>query len=295
MPTPRKTKPMSLGRFVSYAIIVFFLVFYMVPILWLFVSSTRDDVTLLTANPMAYGSWSNLKDSWNELANFNNFQILQWAKNSLIYTVGGVSVSLIACIPAGYSLALGDFPGRKAILVLTLIAVITPSTAVALPIFLGMKLVGLNNTYTSLILATGFFPFGVYLSYIYFTTSLPRAILDSARVDGCSRFAQFIFIALPLAKPAIALVAFFSFLSNWSNYFLAFVLLGDDDLYNLPVGLAALVSGSGALTNVTVTTLQIRKPEVILAAILVILPVLLVFLVAQRLVRAGLLSGAEKG
>lgn len=295
MPALRKTKSMSLGRFVSYAIIAFFLVFYMVPILWLFISSTRDDVTLLTANPMAYGSWSNLKDSWNELANFNNFQILQWAKNSLIYTVGGVSVSLIACIPAGYSLALGDFPGRKAILVLTLIAVITPSTAVALPIFLGMKLVGLNNTYLSLILATGFFPFGVYLSYIYFTTSLPRAILDSARVDGCSRFGQFVFIALPLAKPAIALVAFFSFLSNWSNYFLAFVLLGDDDLYNLPVGLAALVSGSGALTNVTVTTLQIRKPEVILAAILVILPVLLVFLVAQRLVRAGLLSGAEKG
>lgn len=93
----------------------------------------------------------------------------------------------------------------------------------------------------------------------------------------------------------MALVAFFSFLAIWSNYFLAFVLLTDDKLYNLPVGLTVLVSSSGALSNLPSNDVPIKKPEVILAAILVVLPVLLIFMVAQRFVRSGMLSGAEKG
>ena len=204
-------------------------------------------------------------------------------------------LSLVASIPGGYALALSEFPGRRLILILTLIAMITPSTAVVLPIFLEMNLLGLNNTYAGLILASGFFPFGVYLSYVYFSTSLPKGVMDSARVDGCTRLQLFFRIALPLARPIVALVAFFSFLAIWSNYFLAFVLLSDDRLYNLPVGLTALVSGSGALSNLPSNDVPIKKPEVVLAAILVILPVLVIFLAAQRFVRSGMLSGAEKG
>jgi multiple sugar transport system permease protein len=119
--------------------------------------------------------------------------------------------------------------------------------------------------------------------------------MDSGRVDGCTPFQLFTRIALPLAPSLIALVAFFSFLGNWNNYFLAFVLLSDDNLYNLPVGLTALVSGSGALSNLPANIVPIKKPEVILASILVVLPVFLLFLVSQRFLRAGLLSGAEKG
>ena len=221
--------------------------------------------------------------------------MVTWATNSLIYSVGGVLLSLVASIPGGYALAASEFPGRKLILVLTLIAMITPSTAVVLPIFLEMNLLGLNNTYGGLILASGFFPFGVYLTYVYFSTSLPKSVMDSARIDGCDRFQLFSRIALPLARPIVALVAFFSFLAIWSNYFLAFVLLTDDKLYNLPVGLTVLVSSSGALSNLPSNDVPIKKPEVILAAILVVLPVLLIFMIAQRFVRSGMLSGAEKG
>jgi hypothetical protein len=93
----------------------------------------------------------------------------------------------------------------------------------------------------------------------------------------------------------VALIAFFSFLANWSNYFLAFVLLSDDKLYNLPVGLTALISGSGALSNSTASEIPIRMPEAIQASILVIAPVLIIFLISQKFVRTGMLSGAEKG
>ncbi|MEJ6708516.1 MAG: carbohydrate ABC transporter permease, partial [Amylibacter sp.] len=188
-----------------------------------------------------------------------------------------------------------EFPGRRLILIATLIAMITPSTALVLPIFLELNQLGLTNTYSGMVLASGFFPFGVYLTYIFFSSSLPKGVLDSAVIDGCSRIQVFTHIALPLAKPIISLVAFFSFLAIWANYFLAFVLLTDPNLYNLPVGLTDLVSSSGALSNLAGNDIPIRKPEVLLAALLIILPVLIVFLVAQRFVKSGMLAGAEKG
>jgi multiple sugar transport system permease protein len=286
---------LGIGRFAVFATLAFFVCFYGIPLLWLFLAGTRSEASLLSDPPFWFGSWEAFSATWQNLTSYNNFQIVTWAANSLIYALGGVALSLIACIPAGYALAASEFPGRKLILVLTLIAMITPSTAVVLPIFLELNLLGLNNTYAGLILASGFFPFGVYLTYVYFSTSLPKGVMDSARVDGANRFELFTRIALPLAWPIVSLVAFFSFLGIWSNYFLAFVLLSDDKLYNLPVGLTALVSSSGALSNLPSNDVPIRKPEVVLAAILVVLPVLLIFIVAQRFVRSGMLSGAEKG
>ena len=283
------------SRFVVFATLAFAVCFYGIPLLWLFLSGTRSESSLFSDAPFTLGSWDAFVHTWTNLTTYNNFQILTWATNSLIYSVGGVLLALVTSIPAGYALAASDFPGRKLILVVTLIAMITPSTAVVLPIFLEMNLLGLNNTYAGLILASGFFPFGVYLTYVYFSTSLPKGVMDSARVDGANRFQLFSRIALPLARPIISLVAFFSFIGIWSNYFLAFVLLSDDKLYNLPVGLTALISSSGALSNLPSNDVPIRKPEVILAAILVILPVLLIFIIAQRFVRSGTLSGAEKG
>jgi len=295
MATGIQKSMLSFGRLTVYATLLFFLVFYGLPLIWLFFAATKSETSLVSLHPLLPGSWEALSSTWNDLTSYNDFQLASWALNSLIYSVGGVSVSLFTCIPAGYVLAVYDFPGRTTILILTLISLLTPAAAVALPIFLEMRLLGLNNTMWGLILATGYFPFGVYLAYVYFSSSLPNGVLDSGRVDGCNSFQLFTRIVLPLAKPVIALVAFFSFLANWSNYFLAFVLLSDDKLYNLPVGLAALVSGSGALTNITTNDIPIRKPEVLLASILVVLPVLVVFLGAQRFVRAGLLTGAEKG
>lgn len=290
----RGLRSFSLGRFVVFATLGFAVCFYGGPLLWLINAASRSEASLLSDPPFALGSWEALTRTWGNLTSYNDFQIGTWALNSLVYAVGGVLLSLIASVPAGYTLATSEFRGRKLILVATLVAMITPNTAVALPIFLEMNLIGLNNTHAGLILASGFFPFGVYLSYVYFATSLPKGVLEAGVLDGCSNTQLFTKIALPLAQPLVALVAFFSFVAIWSNYFLALVLLSDDKLFNLPVGLAALVGGSGALSNLPSSDTPIRKPEVLLAAILVVLPVLVVFTVAQRFVREGLLAGAEK-
>ncbi|MDB5537770.1 MAG: putative sugar transporter, permease protein, partial [Devosia sp.] len=179
-----RTAPIRLNlcRFVVYATLAFAVCFYGIPLLWLFIAGTRSEASLLSDPPFALGTWEAFTRTWNNLTSYNNFQIVTWATNSLIYSVGGVLLSLVASIPGGYALALSEFRGRKLILLLTLIAMITPSTAVVLPIFLEMNLLGLSNTYAGMFLASGFFPFGVYMTYLYFSSSLPKGVMDSARV-----------------------------------------------------------------------------------------------------------------
>jgi multiple sugar transport system permease protein len=283
------------GWLAVYATLAFAVCFFGIPLLWLFLAATRSQSSLFGDPAFTVGDWGTVIKTWTNLTSYNDFQIVRWAMNSAIYSVGGVGLSLVSAIPAGYVLAVYQFPGRRLILILTLVAMITPNSAIVLPLYLEMNLLGLSNSYLGLILATGFFPFGVYLAYIYYVSSLPKDILDNARIDGCSRLRCFLSFGLPLALPVIALVAFFSFVANWANYFLAFVLLSNDDLYNLPLGLTTLISGSGALNNTTPSDIPVRMPEAIQAAILVIAPVLVIFLVSQRYVRAGTLSGAVKG
>ena len=97
-----------------------------------------------------------------------------------------------------------------------------------------MHLIG---TIWSVVLPYSFYPFGVYLTYIYFSTALPRDLLDAARIDGCTEFGLFRRIALPLAAPVVALVGFFSFVANWTNYFLPYVMLPSSNEYPVQVGI----------------------------------------------------------
>lgn len=252
-------------------------------------------MSLVVDAPLSFGSWAALQASWDNLAGYNDFQLQTWALNSVIYTAGSLVLTLISCIPAGYILATSEFRSRKFILIMTLVAMITPSQAIVLPIFLELTALGLINTYTGLILASSFFPFGVYLSYIFFSTSLPGSVIESARIDGCGEFKCFLFVALPMARSLVALVSFFSFVNNWNNYFLAFILISDDSKMNLPVGLTSLLSSTGAMNPTTASNIPIGQPEAILSSILVVLPIVLVFLVSQKYVRSGLNAGAEKG
>jgi multiple sugar transport system permease protein len=171
---------------------------------------------------------------------------------------------------------------------------IMPGTALVLPVFLELNAVHLVSSAFAVILPFSFFPFGVYLSYIYFDTTLPANVLSAASVDGCSAWQTFRYVALPMARPVIALVAFFSFVADWNNFFLPFIMLPQSGRYPIQVGLTNLLASTPAFTPGQGGTDVVSRPEDAIAILLSAAPILLVFLFAQRFLTSGLLAGAVK-
>ncbi len=272
-------------------------VFFGLPLLWLLLAPTKTDAQVVNWSPISFGSFGNIGSAWSNLMGYNDHEILTWLGNSLLYAGGALVLVVALCLTAGYALGTVKFRGRSTLLLITLIAMIMPAAALVLPVFLEINAVHLQNTAWSVILPSAFYPFGVYLAYIYFSTQLPSELLAAGRIDGCSEARLFWSLALPLAKPVIAMVAFFSFTFNWQNFYLPYVMLADDTKYPLTVGLMSLIQSTPALNPAvgSGTGLNIYRPEIALAGLFVVLPIAIIFVFAQRFVVAGTLSGAEKG
>jgi len=269
-------------------------VFFVLPVVWLLLAPTKTADEMVRDAPLAFGSIGNVADAWDHLVAFQDGVVLRWLINSAMYSAGSLVLTLLTSVPAGYALAKTEFRGRKLILTTTLVVMIMPSAALVLPIFLELNGLGLIGTAWSVILPFSFFPFGVYLVYIYFATALPRDILHAARVDGCSEWMVFRVVALPLARPVIGLVAFFSFVGNWNNFFLPYLVLPSSDQFPIQVGLNQLLSSTPSFNPVAGAGLDITSPELALAIILAITPVLVLFLFSQRSLVSGMLAGSTK-
>ena len=263
----------------ALAILLLFAVFFGLPVLWLLLATTKTQDQLLNSNPLSFGSWHALRANWDALTRYQGGAVFLWLRNSAVYSFVALAITLAVSIPAGYALALTDFPGRHTLLVSTLVVMLMPSTTLVVPLFLETNAVHLIGSMWSIILPFSFYPFGVYLAYIYFNTAIPRALLEAARLDGCTEFGAFRRVVLPLATPVAALVGFFSFVTNWTNFFLPYVLLPESTQHPIQVGL---------------TDIAVGRPELALAALLAAAPVLVVFLFSQRFLVMGMLAGTTK-
>ncbi|GAB3891265.1 carbohydrate ABC transporter permease [Kibdelosporangium lantanae] len=274
-------------------VLTLFVLFFVLPVLWLVLAATKTDDQLVHDNPLSFGSLRALRANWDALTAYQGSAIFQWLGNSALYSFVALVITLLVAVPAGYALALTEFRGRRVLLVATLVVMLMPNATLVVPLFLEINTVHLVGSMWSIILPYAFYPFGVYLAYIYFNTALPRELLDAARLDGCSEFGVFRRIALPLATPVVALVGFFSFVANWTNYFLPYVLLPSSDQFPVQVGLGTLLNDVPQF-NPTVGALAVERPVLALATLLAITPVLVVFLFAQRFLVTGMLAGATK-
>ncbi len=275
-------------RVFGLGILLAFTAFFFVPVVWLLLASTKTSSQLSSSSPLGVGSLGTFFRTFRFTITFQDHSVLIWLKNSAIYSFGGTALALLAAIPAGYGLALTDFIGRRALLAITLVVMIMPATALVLPLFLEINKLGLYGSVWSLILPFGFFPFGVYLAYIYFSSTIPQDLLAAARIDGAGEWGVFRHIAVPLARPIIALVGFFAFVASWNNFFLPYVMTYDDSQFSAQVGLEQLVhEGFAGLGR--------GQPVLAMAVIITVAPVLLVFLLAQRALIGGVLAGATGG
>ncbi|GHJ41489.1 carbohydrate ABC transporter permease [Streptomyces sp. TS71-3] len=276
------------------ALLAALLVFFVLPVAWVLMAPSKTAGQIVHDSPLSFGSFSQIGAAWRHLFAFQNHAMLTWLGNSVIYAGASLVLTLITSVTAGYALALTRFRGRRALLVITLVTMIMPSATLVLPVFLELNRFHLIGTVWSVILPFSFFPFGVYLMYIYFAGSLPRDLLSAARMDGCTEWQLFSRIALPLAKPVIGLVAFFSFVGNWNNFFLPYLVLPNSDEFPLQVGLNQLLTSTPSFNPVAGAGLDITIPELALAVIVAICPVLALFLFSQRTLVSGMLAGATK-
>ena len=285
-------------RVVILVILLVFTAFFFLPGIWLLLAPTKTDGQLVTESPFAFGSLSTLAHTFNRIVSYDDYSILVWLKNSAIYSFGGTALAILAAIPAGYGLALTHFIGRRTLLVVTLIVMIMPATALVLPLFLEIDKIGLYGTIWSLILPFGFFPFGVYLAYIFFSSTIPSDLLAAARMDGAGEFRVFRFIALPLARPIVALVGFFALVASWNNFFLPFVMTYTSSQYPVQIGLNELIGSTASFNPANFSAgsgvTMLHRPDLAMAVILAVAPVLIVFLFAQRALVSGMLAGATK-
>ena len=274
-----------------------FAVFFVAPVLWLILAPTKSDHALVTSSPFSFGSFHQVSLAWRHLDAFSDHIYRHWIVNTLYYSLSATAITLVVSVPAGYGLALGRFPGRKLILSLTLISMIMPAAALVLPIFLELNSLHLIGRAASVILPFAFFPFGVYLAYIYYLSAVPPSLLDAARADGAGELQTFLRVALPLAKPIVALVFFFSFVADWNNFFLPYVVLADSNQYPITVGLSNLLSSTPSFNPAAGgggQSVNIFRPELALATLFAVIPVAIVFILSQRALVRGLVGGAVK-
>jgi len=264
--------------------------YFIVPILWLFISSTKDNGDLFTTFGLWFGRDFNLFANIADVFTYKDGIYLRWTLNTIVYAgVSAIGASLLATM-AGYAFAKYQFPGAKVLFSITLGAIMIPLTALAIPTYLLFSTVGLTNTPWAVILPSLASPFSVFLMRVYAADAVPDSLIEAARMDGAGEIRIFWQVAIRLLGPGIVTVMLFTLVGTWNNYFLPLIMLNSGELLPLTVGIAqqqaASAAGGGA---------QALFSTVITGAFLSILPLIVAFLFLQRFWQTGLATGGVKG
>lgn len=294
----RTSKLRQESRFWTYLVngwLIFFAIVSIIPMVWLLLAPSKEDAEITNRHPLAFGSFGNYLKAWKNLQFFDDGVMFTWVINSLWYTASIVVLATVTASMAGFVLSASEIRFKRSFLISTLITMLVPPMALVVPIFILMDQIGLMDNPISVILVSSLYPFGVFLAYIYYSTTIPKELYESARLDGCNDFRLFTRIALPLSWPLIALLAFFAFIGNWANYFLPYILLPSTENFTLPIGLGFLFYSTPAINpGVGATSVPIYKPEIALAGVLIAVPVMIVFLISQKRLVRGMLAGSIK-
>ena len=214
---------------------------------------------------------------------FGSFGVGRFLLNSILISTLATGLALLFTIPAGYAFAKLRFKGRDATFRLLVAALVVPGQIGMLPLFLELKAMGLVNSYAGALVPWLAGIFGIFLVRQY-CLSIPDEMLEAARIDGASEGQILRRIVLPILTPIIVTLALYVFLSSWNDFMWPLIILADQDLYTLPVALAA-----NSRQNV-------QDYEIMMAgAVVTTLPVLILFLALQRYYLSGLLTGSVKG
>ncbi|QSA98704.1 carbohydrate ABC transporter permease [Methylococcus sp. EFPC2] len=213
---------------------------------------------------------------------FTQLDLARYLLNSTLLATAITLLSLSLNALAGYAFAKFRFAGRDRLFRYLLTAMVIPGQVAMLPLFLLLKQLGLVNSYGGVIVPGMASIFGIFLIR-QFALSIPDSLLDAARIDGASELRIWWSLVLPLCKPILVTLAIFTFMGSWNDFMWPLIILTDNDLYTLPVALANLLGE------------HVQDIELMMsAAVLTLLPVMVVFLALQRHYIEGLVLGSVK-
>lgn len=277
----QRRRRQRLGRLLLYLFLVGFTLFYMMPFFSAVVTSfrTMDDISL-------NGFWSipeevtlqNYADAWTQ------GQVSKYLLNSFIITIPALVGTIFLSSLSAFALARYRFPGNRLIYFMYVAGTMLPFQILLLPVFLLTNRLGLYNTYAGVILIHVAFQLG-FCTFVLrnFMRTLPGAIVDAARIDGCSEWGIYWRIIMPLTIPGIAAISVLEFTWIFNDYIWALILLQDNALQPVTTGLTSLQGQF--VTN---------WPLIVAGALLAALPTLVVFFALQRYFIGGLTLGATK-
>ena len=271
-----------LSSFLLYAALVAVSAGMALPFFWMVMTSLKPPDEVLAYPPSWWPSelaWGNYADAWRA-APFDAFLF-----NSVVTATGATLIQLVAAALMAYAFAWVPFPGKGVLLVLVVAALLVPEEMRLLPNFLTVRQLGWMNSYPGLIVPQAASAFATFVLFVQFRT-LPRELMDAAAIDGATHWHRLRHVALPLSRPMLAAVAVLAFLGRWNDYLWPLVITNEDRMRTLPIGLAYLQQ----------TQEGVAAWHLLMAgSVLAIMPVLVLFVLAQRQFVAGLTQGALKG
>ncbi len=266
----------------SYALLTLFGLFALYPVVQIVTIALRPGDQLLSTSlsPIPAGA---------TLANFRilltETSFLRWVGNSALIAFAVTLTGVALASTAGYALSRFRFLGRSSVLNGLLVTQMFPATMLLLPLYLILIKLNLINSYLGVVViysATAL-PFCIWQLKGYYDT-IPLSLEEAAGIDGCTRWQSFRLVVLPLAQPAMAITALFSFMTAWNEYVVAALILQDTDKFTLPLGLKMFQSNMSTQWGLYAA-----------GALVVSIPVVLLFLILSRYLISGLSSGAVKG
>jgi multiple sugar transport system permease protein len=272
-------------RIIIVAVLAIVAVYFLVPVYWLIIAMTKSPANLYGS----FGFWfkdASLFGNLSRVFTYDGSIYSRWLLNSVIYAGVGATLATLFAAACGYVLAKYEFAHREALFNFVLAGVLVPSTALALPMYQLFSAVHLVNTYWSVLIPSLVSPFGVYLTRIYAEAAIPDSVLEAARIDGSGEIRIFFKVVLRMLTPVLVTVFLFQFVGIWNNYFLPLVMLSNEKLYPITLGLTTWQAASVRVPQYLQTTIG--------GAFVSVVPLAIAMIILQRFWQGGLTEGAVK-
>ena len=274
------TRKRILGAAGYYIVAVLLAVIALVPFVWMISTSLKSRGALMSI-PIEWIPAEPTLDAYGEV--FSRFPFLKTIGNSLFITCSFTLLTIISASMAAFAFAKIRFRGSRLVLGLYLATMMIPTQVTMIPLFVVMNKLGLIDSYASVILPGIFKPFAVFM-LVQQMRAIPEDFLDAARIDGAGIFQVYRRIALPMCAPTIATLAVTTFMESWNDYLWPLLMLTDRNKMTLPIALSTLNGQYNTEYNVLMA-----------GSLISMIPIVIIYLCAQKQFKNGLMAGGIKG